>query len=571
MGNKNKYVLGMVILAGVFLVGCSSQPNKSSNGTTERNNDVVRDTDFGQVEGFSDGQTLTWFGIPYGDDTSGDNRWKAPQNPQKWENVLKTKEPGALGLQSSVEGTIGSEDCLNLDIYRPNNVKEDLPVLVYVHGGNNQTGLAQEISGKSFVSTHDAIIVSVNYRLGALGFNPLLAMKTGSDVENSGNFGLLDIAFSLDWVKNNIENFGGDKDNITVAGFSAGGRNVMAMLASPLFKDKFQKAISFSGGMTIADEEKSQEVFADALAKLVVEDDLKENEEEAKEWLLSDDEAVRKYLVEVDSNRLAPLMGNAGIRMEVFPHLYNDGVVLPKEGFNTKEFNEVPLLMLTGEQEFSLFAMFDPYFFENVMDNTLMTDENINKEYQFVNIYGGQLYGLFNVKDSAEKLAEANYQSPIYNMEVQFGSNPENIDSPMIPFGSFHGVFVPLLDFDNTNSSEFIGDSYASVGATEMKTIFQDYLYEFIQNGDPNKEGLPEWTDWTTNQPKNLFLDADKNKFSAEMKEKNLTYAKVLENMEQDTTLSNEQKENLIKNVLNGRWFSYRLDEKYDNLSNFYQ
>lgn len=235
----------------------------------------------------------------------------------------------------------------------------------------------------------------------------------------------------------------------------------MAMLASPLFKDKFQQAVSFSGGMTIADEEKSQEVFANALAPLVVEDKVKSDEKSANEWLLSNDEEVREYLVKVDSERLAPLMGNAGIRMEIFPHLRNDGVVLPKEGFDVKEFNDVPFLMLTGEQEFSLFGMFDPYFAESAINGSINNDEETKNQFNFVNKYGGQLYSLFNVTDSAEKLIE-NYQSSIYNMEIQFGSNPENIDEPMKNLASFHGVFVLLLDVDNTNSEQFIGNSYES-------------------------------------------------------------------------------------------------------------
>ncbi|NLC97084.1 MAG: carboxylesterase family protein [Erysipelotrichaceae bacterium] len=574
---KNIYALSMVILLGLFLVGCSPTNNQSNSTnetkieeSVEETVSVLVDTEFGQVEGVSEEKALIWRGIPYGDDTSGENRWKAPQNPKKWNNVLETKEPGSLALQFSQNGAIGSEDALNLDIYRPNNNSKDLPVLVYIHGGNNQTGHAQEISGKSFVSNHDAIYVSVNYRLGVLGFNPLSALKKGSDEENSGNFGLLDIAFALDWVKNNIENFGGQKDNITVAGFSAGGRDVMAMLTSPLFKDKFQNAISFSGGMTIADEEKSQEVFATALAPLVVEDKVKDNKESAKEWLLSDDEEVRSYLMDLESERLAPLMGNAGIRMEVFPHLFNDGVVLPKDGFDTTIFNDVPLLMLTGQKEFSMFGMFDAYFSESYADGTIFTDETKSKEFEFVNTYGGQLYSLFNVNDSAEKLIE-NYQSPIYNMEISFGNNPDNIDESLQALASFHGVFVPLLDTDNHNYDVFIGDSYKSEGAKGMQVAFQEYIYNFIKNGDPNGENVPEWTQWTKDNKKNLILDADKNEYSAEMEEKVFTYEDVLVNIDQDSTISTEQKETLIKNVLNGRWFSYDLDKKYDNLSNFYK
>lgn len=575
--NLKKYKFSLMILVSLVLVGCSNDNSEESIKKTnnseqqvEKKSNVVRETNFGEIGGFVDENALVWLGVPYGDDTSGDNRWKAPQNPQKWDTILETIEAGELALQPAGNEVIGTENGLNLDIYRPNNDTKELPVIVYLHGGNNQAGNAQELSGKAFVSTHDAIVVSVNYRVGVLGFNPLKALKDGTDEENSGNFALLDIAHSLDWVNNNIENFGGKKDNITVAGFSAGGRDVMAMLISPLFEGKFQKAISFSGGMTIADETKSQEVFATALAPLVVEDKIKETVESAKDWLLTDDKKVKEYLIDVDGKRLASLMGNAGIRMEVFPHLYNDGTVLPKEGFETEYFNDVPLLMVTGEQEFSLFGMFDPYFAASVADNTINTDEEINKEFQFVNKYGGQLYSLLNVNDSAEKLSD-NYKSPIYNMELQFGSTPEVIDVPMKNFASFHGVFLPMLYPDNKEYEQIVGNSFESKGAKEMQNAFQDYLFEFIKKGNPNGEGLSEWTSWTSNDPKNLFLDASKESSLAEMKDKGFSYKDVLENMEKDTTISSEKKEILIKNVLNGRWFSRELDEESGNLSDFYR
>ena len=201
---------------------------------------------------------------------------------------------------------------------RPDSDEDNLPVIVYIHGGNNQTGNAQEIRGNTLVNDINAIYVSVNYRLGVLGFNPLAALKTGNDEENSGNYSLLDIAAALDWVKENIETFGGDKDNITLAGFSAGGRDVMATLISPLFAGKYDKAISFSGGMTLSEETESQEIFAAAISPLVVEDGIKATEEEANTWLLTANNDVENYLRGISAERLAGLMGNAAIRMKLF-------------------------------------------------------------------------------------------------------------------------------------------------------------------------------------------------------------------------------------------------------------
>lgn len=578
--NKKKWVVLVTTL--LTLAGCNQQNSTESNASDVTSENIassetlasdllIRETQFGSVKGYEEDEALIWQGIPYGGDTSGENRWQAPTDPQPWSETLDATQAGVVALQAGADGVTGSEDALNLDIYRPNNETEDLPVLVYIHGGNNQTGQAQEISGKSFVSSQDAIVVSVNYRLGPLGFNPLPALKTGSDEENSGNYAMLDLAKSLDWIRANIGEFGGDSNNITVSGFSAGGRDVMAMLISPLFEGKFDKAISFSGGMTIADEEKSQDIFAESIAPLVVEDGVKNDEDQAKKWLLTSDEEVKDYLYNLDGSRLVGLMSNAGIRMDVFPHLYNDGTVIPTEGFDTETYNSVPLIMLTGEQEFSLFSRFDPYFAEAVSDGSIDTDKDISGQYDFVNKYGGQLYSLFNLEDSAIKMTN-NYNAPIYGMEILFGENPDYISEEMTKIGSFHGVFVPLLDTDSKSYAELVTDSYESQGAKELSVMFQNYIYEFISSGNPNGENLTEWTEWQKDADENiLFLDADDSVATAKMGKKEFDYASVLAAIENDSSITEEQKADLLSEVMNGRWFSYELDKKYHNLSEYDQ
>lgn len=582
MKNLNKMKWVVLVTTFLTLAGCNQQNSTESNATDVTSENIassetlasdllIRETQFGSVMGYEEDEALIWQGIPYGGDTSGENRWKAPTDPQPWSETLDATQAGVVALQAGADGVTGSEDALNLDIYRPNNETEDLPVLVYIHGGNNQTGQAQEISGKSFVSTQDAIVVSVNYRLGPLGFNPLPALKTGSDEENSGNYAMLDLAKSLNWIRANIGEFGGDSNNITVSGFSAGGRDVMAMLISPLFEGKFDKAISFSGGMTIADEEKSQDIFAESIAPLVVEDGVKNDEDQAKKWLLTSDEEVKDYLYNLDGIRLVGLMSNAGIRMDVFPHLYNDGTVIPTEGFDTETYNSVPLIMLTGEQEFSLFSRFDPYFAEAVSDGSIDTDQDISGQYDFVNKYGGQLYSLFNLEDSAIKMT-SNYNAPIYGMEILFGENPDYISEEMAKIGSFHGVFVPLLDTDSESYAELVTDSYESQGAKELSVMFQNYIYEFISSGNPNGENLTEWTEWQKDADENiLFLDADDSVAIAKMGKKEFDYASVLAAIENDRSITEEQKADLLSEVMNGRWFSYELDKKYHNLSEYDQ
>jgi len=312
---KKIVIIGITSLS----LGACSNVTNSNLSNSGFNASVKQTISGGDIKGHQDkdNDVLEWLGIPY----ATANRWQAPEEVEAWSDTFDATKPGEQDIQVSNGKIVGSESALNLDVVRPDSDEDNLPVIVYIHGGNNQTGNAQEIRGNTLVNDINAIYVSVNYRLGVLGFNPLAALKTGNDEENSGNYSLLDIAAALDWVKENIETFGGDKDNITLAGFSAGGRDVMATLISPLFAGKYDKAISFSGGMTLSEETESQEIFAAAISPLVVEDGIKATEEEANTWLLTANNDVENYLRGISAERLAGLMGNAAIRMKAFPHL----------------------------------------------------------------------------------------------------------------------------------------------------------------------------------------------------------------------------------------------------------
>ena len=560
--------LGLIMVTGALLTACQS--NETSKSVKSENTGVIRTTQFGKVKGKDEGKVLTWYGIPYGGDVSGTKRWTAPSDPEKWSGTKDTTKAGTVAIQFNNGKVIGEENALNLDIYRPDNSSKNLPVMVYIHGGNNQTGQSSEISGKSFAEKYNVIFVSVNYRLGALGFNPLNAIKTGSAEEKSGNYALLDIAKSLDWVRENISEFGGDSKNVTLSGFSAGGRDVMASLISPIFKGKYDKAISFSGGMTTSDEAASQEVFAQAIAPLVVEDGIKSTEEEAIQWLLTDSNDVKDYLQKVDATRLSKLMGNAMIRMSAFPHLYTDGTVIPKEGFNTSNYNDVPLLNVTGSHEFSLFSRSDPYFADALQSGEIDTNSEIKAQYDFVNNYGGQLYNLANVKNSNEKLKANGYKSPIYSTEIKFGEDESVVGTKMAPLSAFHGVFVPLLDKNSQNYTTLVGEAYQSTGAKALSNDFQSYIYNFLKNGNPNGKGLTKWDSWTDSN-KVLTLNATKEEASAEMISQDMTNSSVIQAIQDDVSIPEDIKYILITRVMNGRWFSYDLDKAYNNLSTFDQ
>ena len=199
--------------------------------------------------------TYAWKGIPYAKAPVGDLRWKAPAEADAWTTSRYTQTfgnacasagrlygPGSNNRYDATIGTtlgqtVGSEDCLYLNVWRPASAAGNLPVIVWVHGGSNITGYTADpvYDGANLARTANAVVVSVNYRLGLLGFFNLGQLQTGADpLDDSGNFAILDIIKALQFVNRNVANFGGDAGNVTLMGQSAGAVNVFAVMTTPL-------------------------------------------------------------------------------------------------------------------------------------------------------------------------------------------------------------------------------------------------------------------------------------------------------------------------------------------------
>ena len=462
---------------------------------------TVCQTQHGPVQGIRQEGHLVWYGIPYGASTAGDARWTAPQDPAPWADAKDCTVPGAAAYQYST-CALGTEDCLKLDVYTTEKASKR-PVIVYLHSGGNQIGSARELPGGFLAEQLGCVFVGLEYRLGLFGFNCLPAFCSGP--EETGNFALLDMAKALDWVRDNIASFGGDPQNITVLGFAAGGRDGMALLASPLFVGRFQKAISISGGMTCADENTSAETLAAALAPLAVQDGKALTEAAARRWLLTEDPAVRSWLCGVDAARLAPLMANAGLRMSVFPHLYADGITLPEGGYPAAPYSEIPTLLLTGADEFNAAARWDSWFSSE--EAKRFSADELEAAKQFAATYGSALCRVFSTRGSAEVIA-ARSDAPLYLGQIEYGSSASKTQIPLL--GSFQGIALPMLSGSNPYSG---WADLSGAGYQAMAEQLRAYLKNFITSGDPNGKkllsGSTRWQRWTPDSPALLVLDAD--------------------------------------------------------------
>ena len=236
------------------------------------------DTAFGQVQGVDDSArtgTYAWKGIPFAKAPVGALRWMAPVDPDPWTTPRATTQfaspcvqygriygPGSNNTYDATIGTtlnqaVGSEDCLYLNVWRPASSQVNLPVIVFIHGGSNVSGYTADpvYDGATLAKTANAVVVTVNYRVGIFGWLNVAQLRQGTNPQDdSGNFAVLDNIKALKFINSNIAAFGGDAGNVTVMGQSAGAIDVYALLTSPLIVNSnpqlMHRAVALSGGIS---------------------------------------------------------------------------------------------------------------------------------------------------------------------------------------------------------------------------------------------------------------------------------------------------------------------------------
>ncbi|MDA8138242.1 MAG: carboxylesterase family protein [Desulfobacteraceae bacterium] len=223
----------------------SSSSSSGCNGTPT--DPTLAKTQNGNVRGVEDGDLVAFRGIPYAAPPVGDLRWRAPQDPANWSGEKDASQFGnrCPQIESPFGAASATEDCLYLNVTTP-ATNGSYPVMVWIHGGAFIAGSGSEAAyNPTALAQKDVVIVTLNYRLGALGFLPLAALT--DEAGESGNYGIMDQQKALQWVKNNIAAFGGNPSNVTIFGESAGGHSVYTHMVTPSSKGLFHKAIAESG------------------------------------------------------------------------------------------------------------------------------------------------------------------------------------------------------------------------------------------------------------------------------------------------------------------------------------
>ena len=493
------FLLLVCLLTGIlFLTVGPVKRHPAVEGGNGGVTDIVTVAD-GELTGVytADRAVEVYAGIPYAAPPVGDLRWREPQDPEPWEGVLAADSFAPMSMQvqnsviySSLAQIIGyhdykvslddnyrdanSEDALYLNIWKPAGAQEKLPVLVYIHGGSLQTGQPwyADYRGEG-LARKGVIVVNMGYRLGVFGFLATEELQKESPNGSTGNYGLLDQIKALQWVQNNISAFGGDPDNVTLAGESAGSACVTALCTSPLAKGLFRRAIGESSTVTAPKPTHSFRLMDQALAT---------GRETMARFSCTSIEELRR----VDAKTLVAAA-------DTNHHMTVDGYVLtqtPYEAYQKGEHNEEAILQGFNSLEgvpFILFSNADMKNYENRVrsyfgsyaDEVLSlfpasTDEEAKNNW--IDIYSAIFFTHGHYCWTRQAIANG---IPAY--EYYFSKENGRLG----PWHSGEEVYC----YGNIPADSRLYDS----SDRELADLFSSYFANFAATGDPNGEGLPAW------------------------------------------------------------------------------
>lgn len=495
---KNRRVFCALIFSLILIVGCKTTGadlTQAFSGVPEYTEIV--NTKNGPVAGiFSEDHSVELFaGIPFAKPPVGELRWKEPQDVENWENIFVADHFAPKAMQpagSKIFNTLlnayihskpdrsdkapVSEDCLYLNVWRPEGTKagDNLPVLVYVHGGSLTSGCswAESYDGEN-LSKEGIIFVTIAYRTGIFGFFASEELIEESPNNTTGNYGLLDQIKALEWVHKNIDAFGGDENNVTIAGESAGSSSVNALCCSPLTKGLFRRAIGESSSLTVPVPPHSFRLLSDSIEI---------SNKTLKEFNCESVSELRKIPAEklIKTKHLFNAMTTDSYAMPQYPwELYQQGLNHEEallNGFNAREgfvftfFSKITKKNLTKLLEDS------PYVTDvSGLANARPLKNNKEVKKFYTDVFSAVC---FTYPHYSWSKAVTQQGRPVY----EYFFSKENRCKGTNHSGEIPYAYGNLVHNKNYKDHDF-----------ELQDIMKQYWLNFIKYGDPNGEGLPQW------------------------------------------------------------------------------
>ncbi len=556
---------------------------------SNKNSSVI--TSSGEVLGAIHKNVIIYEDIPYAQPPLGSLRWKAPREIIKAEKIFPKEgnfciqRPSNLGGVDDESFYVGTEDCLYLDIFVPKTSQKtnSLPVMLWIHGGGNTSGLKDLYDFSKMVKKHNVIVVRINYRLGPFGWftHPSIQdFQEGDD--KTSNFGTLDIIMALKWVQKNIMNFGGDPNNVTVFGESAGGHNVLSLIASKKAKDLFHKAISMSGYTTSISIEdafspketsptsnySSEQVVKKLSQKLKVKNsDLKEPNQK-----------IRNMLLQASAEDFFQIYAERESYQEI-PLLTADGIVIPKIGLKRalsmkEHVNIVPTIAGSNRDEVKLWLATARYFVDldySLLGSILRIPKvklNNEESFEAFNFYRSSAWKIRGVDDPLKSLAEAGNQN-LYAYRYDWDDHRRFIVADFKKLiGAAHATEIPLL----AGNSDLVGgyplsDLIYPPSPSKRFTSknMMKFWTNFAKNGVPGAStNSKNWNPYITSNSSANYIILD-NKKNLAMKNDSFSFKDLTNKLVTDDRLND-----LEKCVVLFQMFTYVGEDIYDkNISNY--
>ena len=481
----------------------------------------IVDIKSGKIHGYSEGNIQIFKGIPYAEPPVGDLRFK-PSVPKKtWKNTLDCTQFGPIAPQrtdaflGALKDSPQSEaDCLNLNVWTPGTDDKNRPVLFWIHGGGFSFGSGSSTDGSVMADKCDVVVVSINYRVGILGF---------LYIENEiSNLGMLDQITALNWVRENIANFGGDPNNVTIFGESAGAVAVSALLAMPSAKGLFHRAIVQSGtahplrhqaSLGIAGAEKvltELEVTGDTIKGL-------------KDIPTKEIVAVASKL-EVESRKSG----------DDFPYgVYIDGDTLPAhpmEAIKNGIASEIELIIGTNQDEYKLYSASLPD--SNQVDEKRLLNmvrrilgifgRDETDAAEMINTYKSARQGKLptdpvNVRDAI--MTDLRFRIPALRMAEAQAPHQANLFTYLFTYqtpvmggklGACHGLEIPFV-FGTLGEKERAIYPKRDVDTDKLSEKMMAAWASYARSGDPSHGGIPTWGDYDLENRKTMLFGLDIN------------------------------------------------------------